>query len=810
MKTFKKYFVINSFRHFRLRLNRSVILAGCLILPVWSQYADGQTGAPTTFDLYVALNGNNLNPGTQAAPYRTIQWAIDHAPQNGATIKIGAGVYEERPVIVGKNIKLVGETAQPLLVVIDGSRTGTTLTVTNCRSEFYGIAIINGRALDTKGGGAHLTNANAYFYGVVFSANWEVLATGSAIASTGNSTLQIHNSLIYNNRSTYSIVDIQTGAAVMNNVTMAGNRAGIMVNACNGASVDIRNSIVYNSPYQPSYNYFEFANDGSCLFTVNYTNCNNKKDGTIQFGTGIQYDTDPQFVGAAENQYQLLSASPCIDAGDPAAQYNDRNFPPSQGAARCDLGAYGGNAANISYQTGDGSTPPVVPGEPVPDRPEITTGANSSQNYVYTVVPQTGSGTIPKNPEERSPDAYLESVQYYDVFFRPTQTVSIAASPAKNDIVAEERYDVYGRKTRQYLPYETGNSGLGAERFYASPPQGIPADTYPYSETIYEYSSFNRVREQYGPGQAWRNGGKGQRITYRANLADEVRLWTATETQISSSGYYAAGKLYVTETTDEDGRKMTEYADTQGRTVRQQQQLAAGNAVTDYVYDPYGRKAYVLPPAVDKSAGRTIPVDGSEFAGFIYAYRYDYRDRVVKKHVPGAGWTYTVYNYIEQIAFTQDADQRTRNEWTYFIYDAEIGRMVITGLYTGASAAILSGYGDHRLPGEDYFHTTYPASGMKPLTVYYYDNYDFPGNPFDDASESDRPQGLLTCSKTKVVGSDPEVWLYSVTYYDHKGRAKLVKSQQLTADDGKAVDQTRFYYDFTGKITRTERSIAMP
>ena len=305
MKTIKKYFAIRTFRNFRFLLKHSVLLVSCLLSPVCGQYAGGQTGIPTTFDRYVAKNGNNLNPGTQAAPYRSIQWAIDHAPQNGATIKIGAGVYEECPVINGKDIRLVGEPTDPLLVTIDGLNTGTVLTVTNCNSQFYGLTITGGRALETKGGGAHLTNATAYFYGVVFSANWNAIAEGSAIASTGNSSLQMHNSLIYNNRTTYSIVDIKTGTAVMNNVTITDNRAGIIINARDGASVDIRNSIVYNSPYQPSYNYFEFANDGSCQVTMNYTNYKNKRNGTIQLGAGNQADIDPQFVSVAENKYQL-------------------------------------------------------------------------------------------------------------------------------------------------------------------------------------------------------------------------------------------------------------------------------------------------------------------------------------------------------------------------------------------------------------------------------------------------------------------------------------------------------------------------
>ena len=40
--------------------------------------------------------------------------------------------------------------------------------------------------------------------------------------------------------------------------------------------------------------------------------------------------------------------SPCIDAGSPGAEWDDAAFPPSQGTARNDIGAYGGSGATRS------------------------------------------------------------------------------------------------------------------------------------------------------------------------------------------------------------------------------------------------------------------------------------------------------------------------------------------------------------------------------------------------------------------------------------------------------------------------------
>src|SRR5450631_3754936 len=48
----------------------------------------------TNFSFYVATTGNDSNPGTQAAPWRTIQHAADTA-RAGSTVNVRGGIYEE-------------------------------------------------------------------------------------------------------------------------------------------------------------------------------------------------------------------------------------------------------------------------------------------------------------------------------------------------------------------------------------------------------------------------------------------------------------------------------------------------------------------------------------------------------------------------------------------------------------------------------------------------------------------------------------------------------------------------------------------
>jgi parallel beta-helix repeat protein len=78
-------------------------------------------------------------------------------------------------------------------------------------------------------------------------------------------------------------------------------------------------------------------------------------------GTG-NIDQEPLF---ADTLFHLAAGSPCVDAGDPDIIYNDQCFPPSQGTARNDMGAYGGplacawpeGSASVGKPEGDGPSP---------------------------------------------------------------------------------------------------------------------------------------------------------------------------------------------------------------------------------------------------------------------------------------------------------------------------------------------------------------------------------------------------------------------------------------------------------------------
>jgi hypothetical protein len=100
----------------------SALLAGFLVLSSGGAAEAGSQLQAT--DLYVATNGSDSNPGTLAAPLKTIQRAVDLA-QPGTTIQVRGGTYAP-----STNLQLLksGTASQPITlrnysserVVIDG------------------------------------------------------------------------------------------------------------------------------------------------------------------------------------------------------------------------------------------------------------------------------------------------------------------------------------------------------------------------------------------------------------------------------------------------------------------------------------------------------------------------------------------------------------------------------------------------------------------------------------------------------------------------------------------------------------------
>ena len=456
----------------------------------------------------------------------------------------------------------------------------------------------------------------------------------------------------------------------------------------------------------------------------------------------------------------------------------------------------------------------------------------TGKNYIKKSSPRIAKSTISYNPSEEQ-----ITVQHFDGLGRPLQNVSVHAAPDGKDIVTPVAYDVFGRQDKNYLPYAaTGANGsyrplalTEQSSFYATPPTtSIPVIPNPFSQTVFEASPLNRPLEAASPGQSWAIGsGHTIRTGYEINDTNEVRLWNVNPSapDATSSGHYSAGQLYKNITWDEHRNRVIEYKDKEGQVVCKKVQdggdtlNAPTYMVTQYIYDDFNQLAYVIPPALESITSFTEA--DPDFLNYIYAYHYDGRRRLIEKKIPGKGWEYTVYNKGDRPIFTQDSLQRARGVWVFMKYDT-LGRPIITGETSNASSraslATLAG-NQGRLyeirsntQAWGYTNTAIPAALSKIFTVNFYDDYSFLQStvnpnpipslftqPAGTATESSMTHGLPTITVTNVL--DSSKYLYSVTYYDEKGRVSKTVSQHLL----NGADVVTSTYNFVGEVTATTR-----
>ncbi|WP_369014637.1 DUF6443 domain-containing protein [Flavobacterium anhuiense] len=286
---------------------------------------------------------------------------------------------------------------------------------------------------------------------------------------------------------------------------------------------------------------------------------------------------------------------------------------------------------------------------------------------------------------------------------------------------------------------------------------------------------------------------------------------------------------------------------------------------TYYVYDIYGNLTYVIPPkAVDLlSEGTNVQANitsiatvtsqtplhltasnsiiltpdsndtskgfhaqaGSTFSATIvntnetilndlcYQYKYDSKNRLIEKKLPGKGWEYIVYDKLNRPLLTQDAILKTINKWMFTKYDG-FGRQVYTGEYVNNSETsrnLIQALADastfvfeNRITSSlninnvntFYSNNVFPKNGIDLLTITYYDHYNdidldgaTPVGIYDTA-----PKGLPVCTKTRVLGTSS--WSTSVSYFDDKGRNIYTYNRNNFLD---ATNTVKTVFDFTGK-----------
>ncbi|WP_336963012.1 DUF6443 domain-containing protein [Chryseobacterium contaminans] len=478
---------------------------------------------------------------------------------------------------------------------------------------------------------------------------------------------------------------------------------------------------------------------------------------------------------------------------------------------------------------------------------QLTQGENYIQSKTYLDY----NGTTPTKS--------LETVQYFDGLGRPKQLVNVKASPQGKDVVSHIEYDQFGRQVKDYLPIpqpttlngaiipnpltNTANTPYGSEKIY--------------SEKILENSPLDRIQQQIQVGNDWSN--KPIKFGYDVNIAGEVYNFVTTtifqngttlstikvseNNSVSSNGYYNANTLYKNTIEDEDGNKTIEFKNEQDQTLLIRKNDGTQNIDTYYVYNEYNQLAFVISPKamrflIDNGLADSEPVQDPILSDLCYQYRYDGKNRLVEKKLPGKGWEYMVYDKADRLVMTQDANMKPSGNWLFTRYD-KFSRVIYTGIagigavYSRKDIQDAVDYNANiGIPlteernstgfnknGMDiyYGNNAYPTSILQILSVNYYDTYPSYGfNPSFPSSIQDAetlketvsPEGKSTKGlpvMSLVKNLEDKGWTKNYTYYDTKGR--IIGTYSINHLGGYTKTESRL--DFAGVaqsvITRHKR-----
>ena len=494
---------------------------------------------------------------------------------------------------------------------------------------------------------------------------------------------------------------------------------------------------------------------------------------------------------------------------------------------------------------------------------------SQNNNSVTTYVPSIAITDVNQVLNGNYNDV-KKSVNFFDGLGRTLQKVIVNASPTARDLVVPLAYDSQSREARVYIPYPASasssdgafklNAVMNQQLFHNNPTEfdalDVVTNKAAHSEKEFEKNPQSKLLEQSAPGATWkiRNGHTNKfDYIFNDNLAfnsfnragsRKVAMYEVEESitgQIFLSringASYEHGQLSVLVTKDEnwqpeDGCLNTteEYRDKENRIVLIRKYNKANDGSTQmlstyYVYNQLGNLSYVLPPGSNPDDNQGVNSNALE--NFCYQYKYDYRNRMIAKKIPGQGWTLMLYNEMDQLIAVQDPEQHKTHTWHITKYD-KYNRQVMTGLWTDPQARTQeqlrlviaqhesTGYThlppiniyDVRDNSQPYGYQilSFPTSLTEVLTVKYYDSYDFVGNtlPFEQTdlhtSFLNVPLNLLTGSMVNKIGTTD--MLLSLNYYDNNFR--VIQNIKNNSIGGK--DLFEYEYDFTGNIKRSVRN----
>ena len=482
--------------------------------------------------------------------------------------------------------------------------------------------------------------------------------------------------------------------------------------------------------------------------------------------------------------------------------------------------------------------------------PVLGYGQTQTENYVKTTTYKVATLQSAQNsvPE----DEKIEQVMYVDGLGRNKQSVAQRAGGSREDLITPVMYDGFGRQPKNYLSYpnpDLENAGKFLQNpvsplttYYDQkydPNNANPLDINAYSEQRFEEAPRGRIIEQGAPGFDWAVDASSDadhtiKFEFDFNNVKEVSYYSVDfpsgntdQPQLVANGYYSHRTLVKKVIKDEnwqpgdgDSHTIHEFINKKGQILLKRTFVGSSVHDTYYIYDDYGNLTYVLSPeASENILDSNSVIDQGVLNNLGYQYKYDHRNRLIEKKIPGKGWEYIVYNKLDQPVLTQDAIQRTNDEWLFMKYDA-LGRVIMTGIRTsGADRATQQGWTDNldsyeertanpiTVNGVPFYYTNNAmpdGTSYEVHTINYYDSY-IDHSPTVvpitvlGQTVTSQVQGLPTVTKVRALGTSQ--WATTLTAYDEKGRVIYMDSY---SEFLQSRDIIKTLLDFRGKALESE------
>jgi RHS repeat-associated protein len=447
---------------------------------------------------------------------------------------------------------------------------------------------------------------------------------------------------------------------------------------------------------------------------------------------------------------------------------------------------------------------------------------------VAQVSPSTDlNSVIERMPRVSTPSIYddantiLTKVNYFDGRSRPTQSILHKGTPdkSKDVLLSTSQYDIFSRPIQNIIVAPSTYSNGSFDGTALSKAINFYGDAKPYTQTDFESSPSNRPLKNFGAGEAWYNNNKFVEIRYESAGSD-IREYRVSGSGATVPNNYANNSLYKKTSISERGFYLIEYADRLGKVIQKDVQDDAGWMQTAYIYDDMDRLAYVLPPLAFDAMASGFTESDANFTKYVFAYHYDNRGRVAEKHIPGAGWTYIVYDLRDQPVLVQDALQRVDNKWSFTKYD-RLGRIVVQGELTNSQSRtnLQTLFDVVNTPYEiwqgasGYTNVSFPISygSTDERLMNFYDQYDWIASQWNfNASIAYNPTSYWSNVKGLQSGSfarsneDPNKVFHSVIHYDDKHR--VLQTYQVHHKGGTNAFLkpiiTNYEYNFVGEVTK--------